>query len=118
MEKPFSSLVVMEVILMEDFLLFSTFDGGKFDGWRKKCSPSQQNSLPNKFSPLNFLSPTEQKFLHHFGLHQNFCRQMKKRCTGYMGINMVLRNNYRDNYCLLRDRKVLLLYRLLCTENM
>ncbi len=35
-EKPFSSFVVMEVILMVDFLKFSSFDGGKSDGWRKK----------------------------------------------------------------------------------
>ncbi len=31
-EKPFSSFVVMEVILMEDLLLFSSFDGGKLMG--------------------------------------------------------------------------------------
>ncbi len=31
-KKPFSSFVVMEVILMEEFLLFHSFDGGKFYG--------------------------------------------------------------------------------------
>ncbi len=91
-EKPFSSFVVMEVILMEGFLLFSSFvgkqtDGGKSDGLRKKwwrkswwrIKLMEDNLIPNRISSINW---GEQKFLHHFGLHQDFCHQIKKRCTG------------------------------------
>ncbi len=50
--------------------------------WRTKLQ--QQNFLP-QFSTPNRISPInrgeQQKIFHQFSLHQNFCHQMKKRCT-------------------------------------
>ncbi len=93
---------------MEGFLLFSSFNGGKFDGqtdrWRKKLSSHRfgppitlapfptEISSPTKFPPPIFSSQqniphqlrrTTNTF-HQFGFHQNFCYQIKERCTGIL----------------------------------
>ncbi len=77
-EKPFSSFCRSEPVLSEEFLSFTSFDGGKF------C---RERILSEEF--LSFTSfvgrksvGEQQNILRQFGLQQNFPRQMR-RTTKY-----------------------------------
>ncbi len=98
----FSSFVVMEVILMEDFLLFSSFDGGKVDGWAnwwRKIWWMEEKVMEEKlmedktyggkidgppsvwsshqFNPPSVWSPHQFNLPSVWSSHQNFFHQLR-----------------------------------------